>query len=52
MDGNTFQSMQELKSARIAAEWEGRFLYAALLQRLYLLSYCHANNLPINTGDY
>ena len=52
MDGTTFESLAELRNAAVRAEWDGRFLYAALIRRLYLISYCNANGLPVDTGDY
>ena len=52
MEAETFNSLGELRIAEQRALWDNRFAYANLLRRLYLLSYCHANGLPLDTGDY
>ena len=52
MDADTFNQLGALRNAEQRALWDGRFAYADLLRRLYLIAYCHANDLPIDTGDF
>lgn len=52
MDADTFNQLSALRSAEQRALWDNRFAYADLLRHLYLIAYCAANNLPIDTGDF
>ena len=52
MEADIFEQLGALRNAETRALWDERWDYANLLRRLYLLSYCHANGLPVATGDY